>query len=270
MSATSAVYTSYPSDEPPTHPGKGWSRFVCISDSHSSTYYSVPPGDVLIHAGDLSSWGTYKYLRKTVDWLTEMPHGHKIIIAGNHDLSLDLNWRRTEENDTGLDTEEVDASLELMRSDYVRDAGIIYLDHQQTEISTPHGTRWKVYGSPAAPFYVPGAFQYASREEANAEWSQIPLDVEILLTHTPPFGILDTTRRGKNAGCADLSARIDALECCRLHVFGHIHEAHGANVRTPAAYGREIELVSVNAALFNDDQAVIVDLKKDTSVEQRA
>jgi hypothetical protein len=50
------------------------------------------------------------------------------------------------------------------------------------------------------------------------------------LTHGPPFGILDETRNGSKAGCTSLNAHLPSLRP-RLHVFGHIHEAHGAELR---------------------------------------
>jgi Icc-related predicted phosphoesterase len=70
--------------------------------------------------------------------------------------------------------------------------------------------------------------------------------------------ILDTTRRGKHAGCQVLAARLKQLDACRLHVFGHIHEAHGACIvkDTDDDDGR----VAVNAALICGKPAIIVDL----------
>ena len=50
------------------------------------------------------------------------------------------------------------------------------------------------------------------------------------LTHGPPFGILDDTNRRDKAGCASLTNRLPSLRP-RVHVFGHIHEAHGAEIR---------------------------------------
>ena len=84
----------------------------------------------------------------------------------------------------------------------------------------------------------------------------MPRDTEILLTHTPANGVLDLARSGVRAGCETLSATLDELKQCKMHVFGHIHEAHGAIVHE----GRE--RVSVNAAIAGGyTQAVIVDLK---------
>lgn len=138
-----------------------------------------------------------------------------------------------------------------------------------------------MYPLKAAPFYVQGAFQYFEPGEAEGpffcnippphlsesysrieEWKRIPNDVEILMTHTPAFGILDQTRRGKKAGCPKLAERIEALESCRLHVFGHIHEAHGACTRDRRVGDTDNELAFVNAALHDADQAIIVDLRK--------
>jgi Icc-related predicted phosphoesterase len=83
-------------------------------------------------------------------------------------------------------------------------------------------------------------------------YEPIPQDTEILLTHTPPYRTLDKTRKGKHAGCKTLAARLRNLSNLELHVFGHIHEAHGAL--------ESGEYVSVNAAVHRVGQAVIVDL----------
>lgn len=93
------------------------------------------------------------------------------------------------------------------------------------------------------------------------EWDNIPKDTEILLTHTPPFGNLDLTRRGKNAGCKQLASRLEVLDQCRLHIFGHIHEGYGSNVRKRKVGNNELDFVSVNAALPDGGLPIIVDLK---------
>lgn len=85
----------------------------------------------------------------------------------------------------------------------------------------------------------------------------IPEDTQILITHTPPQGILDRTRKGKLAGCEVLGRRMSLLKTCRLHVFGHIHEAFGALEDTSSQTTR----VSVNAAYPARKSPVVVDLK---------
>jgi hypothetical protein len=73
------VYDVYDDENPPPHPGAGWTRFVCLSDTHSRRF-PVPPGDVLLHSGDLSAHGTIHALRKTMDWLRELEHPAKVCV----------------------------------------------------------------------------------------------------------------------------------------------------------------------------------------------
>lgn len=113
----------------------------------------------------------------------------------------------------------------------------------------------------AAPRYSWGAFQY-DYNRGKEIYARIPEGTEVLLTHTPPHGTLNKTKKGMAAGCKDLTKRLatDELRQCRLHVFGHIHESHGAVLQEESAelpHGR----VSVNAALAYGGQAIIVDLK---------
>lgn len=83
-----------------------------------------------------------------------------------------------------------------------------------------------------------------------------------MLTHTPPYGTLNETKKGVAAGCKDLARRLASadLRQCRLHVFGHIHESHGA-VLQEESLNLPLGRISVNAALASGGQAVIVDLK---------
>ncbi|CAF1352445.1 unnamed protein product [Rotaria sordida] len=88
-------------------------------------------------------------------------------------------------------------------------------------------TGLKFYGSPYQAEYNNGAFNLPINSiEIKEAWSQIPKDVDILITHGPPTNILDENTRGIHVGCAQLLARIITNKP-RLHVFGHIHEAYG-------------------------------------------
>jgi len=138
----------------------------------------------------------------------------------------------------------------------------------------------------ATPRYVQGAFQYTTQEEAkgfsmhsnlstsklttilSVIYDRIPSNTEILLTHTPPYQTLDKSRRGTLAGCRQLAMKVDSLKSCRLHVFGHIHEAHGVLVQPDGQVGDDSETsthgrVSVNAAIahYPVSQAVVIDLR---------
>ncbi|KAF8126532.1 Metallo-dependent phosphatase-like protein [Boletus edulis] len=248
-----AIHVDVEGTQLPPHPGPGWTRFVCISDTHSRTY-RVPSGDVLLHGGDLSSMGESLQLVTTIEWLKSFDHPVKIVVAGNHDMCLDRKWG---EHGWGFDPNVIEQTRAYMRSQLR--FGLHYLEHEPLHFTAPTGRVWKVYGSPGAPLYAQGAFQYESVAEAQALYSRIPNDTEILITHTPPYGTLDTTKRGKNAGCQVLLSKLNDLKQCRLHVFGHIHE--GAGSRVDKVGGTELSRVSVNAAVLRTGSAIVVDLR---------
>lgn len=54
-------------------------------------------------------------------------------------------------------------------------------------------------------------------------WPQI----DLMLTHGPPYGIRDTTWADEEAGCQHLRRAVQRSRP-RLHCFGHIHEGWGA------------------------------------------
>ncbi|KAI6164301.1 Metallo-dependent phosphatase-like protein [Pisolithus thermaeus] len=260
-----SVHLHSPQEEAPPHPGPGWTRFVCISDTHSGIF-RLPPGDVLLHAGDLSSYGALPQLTRTIDWLKSLEHPVKItgiillllltacinsIIAGNHDV----NYIHTDRAAMLTASQLIQYARTTVRS--LASAGLYYLEHEPLHFTAPSGKVWKVYGSPAAPIHLEGAFQYASSTEAKAIYQCIPEDTEILITHTPPYRTLDKTRKGKHVGCQVLASRLKRLRHCRLHVFGHIHEDAGARVDDIEGMHR----VSVNAAVPLSDDIVIVDMR---------
>lgn len=76
---TAIVHREYDVSNPPARPGPGWTRFVCISDTHSRIF-PVPPGDVLLHGGDLTNVGTYEDFEITVRWLESLPHSKKMYV----------------------------------------------------------------------------------------------------------------------------------------------------------------------------------------------
>lgn len=71
------VYTEYDVANPPLPAGPGWTRFICISDTHNRKF-EVPDGDVLLHGGDLTAYGASNELRKAIDWLSSLMHSNKM------------------------------------------------------------------------------------------------------------------------------------------------------------------------------------------------
>ena len=58
------------------------------------------------------------------------------------------------------------------------------------------------------------------------KWNLITADTDILLTHGPPYKILDPCSDGFDAGCKDLLDKVLEIKPI-VHLFGHIHEAYG-------------------------------------------
>ncbi len=79
----------------------------------------------------------------------------------------------------------------------------------------------KIFGSPYTQYHCGSAFQ-VKRPVSDMLWDQIPEGLDILITHGPPYQILDLTAKKVNAGCPILLEKIKHLKP-KIHLFGHIH-----------------------------------------------
>ena len=175
-------------------------RIVCLSDTHNfNEQIVVPDGDVLVHAGDATNRGEIDETKAFCNWFLSLPHKHKIFVAGNHD------W---------LFEKQPETARNLMYE-------VNYLQDSFVEIED-----LKFYGSPWQPWFFDWAFQFKTMEELAEKWRQIPKEIDVLITHGPPFGILDETPRGNFAGCEELRKRVEEVRP-KLHIFGHIHHGYG-------------------------------------------
>jgi hypothetical protein len=164
----------------------------------------------------------------------------KLIIAGNHDISLDKDYFLVE----GGQIEEHRAALEIMTGSLAETMGVTYLEEGVHQFELKNGAQFSVYASPYTPRdpLSPSGFQYGSSEDrfsapesSRPAWAEtsttgrsvIPLGVEIVMTHGPPRYVLDKTHDGQNAGCEHLRRAIIAAKPL-LHCFGHIHSGWGA------------------------------------------
>lgn len=176
-------------------------RIVAISDTHN--YHEkltklIPEGDVLIHSGDmvdgLDTHEGIKNLRKISQWFGRLDFKKIICIAGNHDKIFESAVITTVSN-------------------------AVYLEDSYYEFE---GVRF--YGSPwTLPFY--GAFN-ASEPVLDNIYNKIQDPVDVLITHGPPKGILDSTSAGSSIGSTSLLTALNRIKP-KLHIFGHVHYSTG-------------------------------------------
>ncbi|XP_072389976.1 UPF0046 protein C25E10.12 [Diabrotica undecimpunctata] len=217
-------------------------RFVCMSDTHSlirNITYDIPDGDVFIHCGDFTKCGQKDEVFQFNEWLGTLPHKHKVVIAGNHELSFDQkfknifkkNFDKREKRHSTSGIEEVkhygntnDDIVEAVNTPNISQylTNCIYLEDSGIEL---YGI--KIYGTPWQPEFGNWAFNLERGEECLSKWNAIPNDVDILITHTPPLGHGDLVCSGIRAGCVELLATVQQRVKPKYHVFGHIHEGYG-------------------------------------------
>ena len=197
-------------------------RVVCISDTHNlHDQIEVPMGDVLIHAGDFTGTGTYRQVSKFLTWFIAQPHPHKILIAGNHDLTLDAaHYERAWfifHRKARLDDAEIRALIDQARP---------HLHYLQDEGLCIDGVNF--YGSPWQPEFFSWGFNLPRGEACAEAWRRIPSDTDILITHGPPLGHGDLLVPAQtHCGCVDLLAEVQQRVRPAYHIFGHIHEGYG-------------------------------------------
>lgn len=175
-------------------------KIVCISDTHTQHHrLDMPEGDLLIHAGDITNRGSIVDAIKLNKWLGTLPYKHKVVIAGNHDFCFEDYYN---------------ASVQEMTN-------CIYLHDSQVTID-----KYVIWGSPYTPTFSNWSNMRDRGPEIRRHWNMIPDNTNILVTHGPPYGILDLTDTNEHAGCEDLKDIVMRIKPF-LHVFGHIHEGYG-------------------------------------------
>lgn len=195
-------------------------KFVTISDTHGRhAELALPPGDVLIHAGDSTMKGTRAEVIAFLSWMAQLDFKHKILIAGNHDFYFES------------------ATLEEIQQ--ILPTSIIYLNDSMITINGIN-----IWGSPITPWFFNWAFNRHRGEPIKKHWDLIPGNTDILVTHGPAFRILDRIVNGQNVGCKDLFNTIQMIKP-KVHICGHIHEAYGITEK----YGTQF----INASVLNVD-----------------
>jgi predicted phosphodiesterase len=187
-------------------------KITLISDTHSKhgqITNDLPGGDLIIHAGALSSMGYQEEHKWFFEWYKKLPYDHKVFIAGNHDWGFQDN-----SNETSLQLKN------YPEIDYLQDAMYVLGDDYTSAV--------KIYGTPWQPRFHDWAFNADRGEDIKQHWDKIPTNgVDILVTHGPAWGFLDKVHgQGLHLGCEDLAEAIARVKP-KIHVCGHIHTGHG-------------------------------------------
>lgn len=166
-------------------------RILHLSDTHNCHHRlrDLPEADVVVHSGDFCMVGTEREAIDFMNWFCDLPYRHKIFICGNHDACL-----------YGANIDGLDSNVHYLCNSGIEIEGI------------------KFYG-------VPMFTEDCISERQDRNYSNIPIDTDVLITHSPAFGILDFDDN-IHYGSEELLTRLSALNL-RAHLFGHIHANQG-------------------------------------------
>jgi len=195
-------------------------KLVIVADTHFALIkkmIEIPDGDILIHCGDLDVYDQRHFIAFR-QWMKSLPHKNKVIIPGNHDLF----WKGRENG-------------------VIQYKDFILLIHDKIEIEGI-----KIFGSPYTLKFQNWTFMY-DKEHSNYIWSDVPNDIDVLITHGPPYRILDEVTSGptagKHGGCRGLRNKVLEIKP-KIHCFGHIHGGSGVMERDGIKF--------VNASVVDD------------------
>ncbi|MBD5281347.1 MAG: serine/threonine protein phosphatase [Bacteroides sp.] len=184
-------------------------KILHLSDTHNYHHLlrDLPEADVVVHSGDFCMVGTEQEALDFLNWFCDLPYKHKIFICGNHDECLN-----------GANIEGLDSNVHFLCNSGIEIEGI------------------KFYG-------IPMFLSDCITERQNLNYANIPNDTDVLITHSPAYGILDFDD-GINYGSEELLEKISTLNL-KAHLFGHIHAQHGVSMLN--------EILFSNGAIMNSD-----------------
>jgi Icc-related predicted phosphoesterase len=205
-------------------------HITMLSDTHNNTHDAIMPEiptdmtSVLIHAGDFSFMGKPTEIQDFIAWMSDQPHDHKLWIPGNHELSL----------------EDFPYNIEVIDNE----SGATCIHNKEIEINGI-----KIFGSSMTPEFGNWAFMQ-SKTQAERYWRNAPDEVDLLVTHGPPRGILDENRAGEPCGCPSLLSYVERVKP-KVHCFGHIHESYGSYTNEDTLF-YNVSTMNIDYEIAND------------------
>jgi Icc-related predicted phosphoesterase len=183
----------------------------------------MPDADMIVHCGDMTSMGYEYEIRNFYKWFSRLnQYKYKINIAGNHDWFFEKTPQFVKET--------------------VPD-NVIYLEDSGVEIEGI-----KFYGSPVQIEFCNWAFN-RTEEKLAQYWKAIPDDTDVLITHSPPLGMLDYSPMCGKVGSPSLLNEVTMRIKPKVHCFGHIHHSHGVLEQDGTKF--------VNASVLNDNYELV-------------
>ena len=190
-------------------------RIAILSDTHSQHNLQhlpikMPQCDLIIHAGDCTGNGSIAQTMAFLRWFEQFKT-EKILVPGNHDWLFEENLR-------------------LIKHETKHLKNLHILTHDSLEL---FGT--KFFGTSYQPIFYDWAFN-RSNATRRILFDKIPENTEVLITHVPPRGVLDTNSQDERRGDLELSTKIKHLPKLNLHAFGHNHEGYGQMLKDNILY----------------------------------
>ena len=185
-------------------------KILHLSDTHGAHHRlrELPEADVLVHSGDFCMVGEEREALDFLNWFCDLPYHHKIFICGNHDSCL-----------YGANIDGLDSNVHYLCNTGVEIDGL------------------KFYG-------VPMFMEDCITERQTSNYAKIPVDADVLITHSPAYGILDFDDN-IHYGSEEILSRLSVLPALKAHLFGHIHRQHGVTTRDTTIFS--------NGAIMNSD-----------------
>ena len=160
-----------------------------FSDTHGNhRALQVPENvDIVICAGDAVEDNLVgDEYDDFIEWFSSIPCKWKIFVSGNHELSFELD--------------QADKIIQRMT-----EKGISVLEDAIEDCD--------------------GVIIASISDKSSISDEDIPEDIDIVVTHNPPYGILD-----ENMGSVNILNFIMKAKP-KYHLFGHIHSTAGLNVQ---------------------------------------
>ncbi|CAD6196951.1 unnamed protein product [Caenorhabditis auriculariae] len=235
-------------------------RFVCIGCTHGEPIEpsSLPPGDVLLIAGDFTSCGMPQEVHAFNKLLGSMKHAFKVVIGGNHECTFDEQFLRSnkasEAKEMALKHALHSAMASTSKTPHAKQllSNALYLEDSVIEL---FGIT--IYGTPWQPKVDNWAFNLPRGQSLLDKWNLIPSGVDVLLTHTPPLGHGDQMLNGQRMGCVELLNTVFKRVKPKYHVFSHIHEGYGC---TTDGYTKFINCCACDENLELKNDPIIFDI----------